>query len=94
MTGIPGSSDQHSDNIIKPSHEKTNNRPNQAVQPQKRTRSLKFRIKEEEMYYFGSKNTEADQLRSYCTADLQLYFHLCMLLVFLCSSLYDKTRNK
>ena len=57
---------------------------NQAVQAQKRARSLKFRTSvEEELYYLCSENKGADQLRSYCEADLLLCFRLCRLLVFL-----------
>ena len=56
---------------------------NQAVQSQKQARSLKFRIKEVEgLYYPCSENKGADQLRSYCEADLRLCFRLCRLLVF------------
>ena len=56
---------------------------NQPVQAQKRARSLKFRIKvEEELYYPSSENKGADQLRSYCEADLRLCFRICRLLVF------------
>ena len=56
---------------------------NQAVQSQKQARSLKFRIKEEEeVYYPCSENKGADQLRSYCEADLRLCFRKCRLLVF------------
>ena len=59
------------------------NRP--AVQAQKRARSLKFQIYvEEELYYPSSENKGADQLRSYCEADLRLCFRLCRLLVFPC----------
>ena len=48
-----------------------------------RARSLKFRIKvEEELYYPSSENKGADQLRSYCEADLCLWFRLFRLLVF------------
>ena len=55
----------------------------QAVQPQKQARSLKFQIKEEEgLYYPCSENKGADQLRSYCEADLRLCFRICRLLVF------------
>ena len=58
---------------------------NQAVQAQKMARSLKFRIEvEEELYYPSSENKGADQLRSYCEADLRLCFRLCRLLVFPC----------
>ena len=48
---------------------------NQSVQSQKRARSLKFRIQvEEELCYPRSENKGADQLRSYCEADLRLLF--------------------
>ena len=57
---------------------------NQAVQSQKRARSLKFWISvEEELYYPSSENKGDDQLRSYCEADLRLRFRLGRLLVFL-----------
>ena len=56
---------------------------NRPVQSQKRARSLKFWIyKVEELYYPCSENKGADQLRSYCEADLRLCFRLCRLLVF------------
>ena len=38
----------------------------------------------EELYYPSSENKGADQLRSYCEADLRLCFRLCRLLVFPC----------
>ena len=41
--------------------------------------------KVEKLYYPCSENKSADQLRSYCEADLCLCFHLCRLLVFPCS---------
>ena len=51
---------------------------NQAVQPQKMAKGLKFRILEVEgLYYVCSKNKGADQLHSYCPADLRLCFHIC-----------------
>ena len=44
---------------------------------------MKFRIQvEEELYYPSSENKGADQLRSYCEADLRLCFRLGRLLVF------------
>ena len=53
---------------------------NQAAQPQKQARSLKFRIKEEEeLYYPSSENKGADQLRGYREADLCLCFRLIFL---------------
>ena len=56
---------------------------NQAVQSQKQTGSLKFRIqKEKEVYYPCSENKGADQLRGYREADLCLCFRICRLLVF------------
>ena len=59
---------------------------NRPVQSQKQARNLKFWILEEErLYYPCSENKGADQLCSYCTADLRLCFHLCRLLVFPCS---------
>ena len=64
----------------------TRSNTNRAVQPQKITRSLKFWIKKvEELYYPCSENKGADQLCSYCTADLWLCFHLCKSLVFSCN---------
>ena len=39
------------------------------------------------MYYPCGENKGADQLRSYCEADLRLCFRLCKLLVFPCSGL-------
>ena len=51
---------------------------NRAVQSQKISESLKFRIKEvEEMYCLCSENKGADQLRSYCAADLRHCFRIC-----------------
>ena len=56
---------------------------NQPVQSQKQARSLKFWIeKEEELYYPSTENKGTDQLGSYCTADLHLYFHICKNMVF------------
>ena len=64
----------------------TRSNTNQAVQSQKIARSLKFCMKEEEgLYYPLNENKGADQLRSYCEADLRLCFRLCRLLVFPCS---------
>ena len=40
-------------------------------------RGLKFRTKVvEELYYPYSENKGADQLRSYCAADLRLFFRI------------------
>ena len=61
----------------------TRSHTNQAVQPLEMTRGLKFCIWEiEVLYYPSSKNKGADQLRSYCEADLRLCFRICRLLVF------------
>ena len=50
---------------------------NRPVLSQKQARSLKFRIEEEEkLYYLCSENKGADQLRSYCEADLRLCFRI------------------
>ena len=69
---------------------------NRALQAQKQARSLKFWIyKVEELHYPCSENKGADQLRSYCEADLRLCFRLCRLLVFPCggSLLTDKIQG-
>ena len=51
---------------------------NQAVQPQKKARGLKFQIwKVEGLYYTCSENKGADQLRDYREADLRLCFRIC-----------------
>ena len=48
---------------------------NQAVQLQKMATGLKFRIfKVEGLHYLCSENKGADQLRSYCAADLRLSY--------------------
>ena len=50
---------------------------NQPVMSLKKARSLKFQILEGEgLYYPCSENKGADQLCSYCTADLRLYFRI------------------
>ena len=50
---------------------------NRPVQSQKKARSSKFQIyEEEELYYPCSENKGADQLRSYCEADLRLCFRI------------------
>ena len=50
---------------------------NRPVQFQEKARILKFRIyEEEELYYPCSENKGADQLCSYCTADLRLCFRI------------------
>ena len=56
---------------------------NQAVQPQKIARGLKFRIKVVEgLYYQCRENKGADQLHSYREADLRLCFRICKKPVF------------
>ena len=56
---------------------------NQAGQPLKVARGLKFCIKEVEvLYYPSSENKDADQLRGYCEADLRPCFRICKTLVF------------
>ena len=56
---------------------------NRAVQPQKMAIGLKFRIYiEEGSLYPCSENKGADQLRSYCAADLRLCFRICKKPVF------------
>ena len=51
---------------------------NRAVQPQKMAIGWKFwNWKEEGLYYLCSENKGADQLRSYCAADLRLCFRIC-----------------
>ena len=50
---------------------------NRLVQSQKQARGLKFWLEvEEELYFPSSENNGADQLRSYCEADLRLCFHI------------------
>ena len=58
---------------------------NQAVQQQKMSRGLTFRIqKAEGLYYLGSENKGADQLCSYREADMRLSFRICKKLVSSC----------
>ena len=67
---------------------------NRAVQSQKMVRGLKFWIKiVEELYYPCSENKGADQLRSYCEADLRLCFRLCRLLDFSRGGSYNLAIN-
>ena len=61
----------------------TRSHTNRAVQPQKMSRGLKFRIYEVEvLYYPYSENKDADQLHSYYAADLRLCFRICTKPVF------------
>ena len=56
---------------------------NQAVQPHRMARSLKFRIKEVQgMFYLCSENKGVVQLRGYREADLRLCFRICKKPVF------------
>ena len=60
---------------------------NRPVQPQKKVRILKFWVPvqvEEVLYYPCSKNKGADQLRSYCEADLRLCFRTGKIRFFFC----------
>ena len=68
---------------------------NRPLQSQKRARSLKFRILvNENLYYPSSKNKGADQLRSYCEADLRLCFSPRQIVGFPTRRLNDTiTRN-
>ena len=55
---------------------------NRAVQAQKMARGWKVWIlKVEELYYPCSENKGADQLHSYCEADVCLCFCICGILV-------------
>ena len=56
---------------------------NKTVQSPEHNRILKFRIYEEEgLYYPCSGNKDADQLRSYCEADLRLCYRIWKMFVF------------
>ena len=87
--------------MLEPLHEETNNLDfrtrsytNCPVQSQKKARSFKFRIKVEEgLFYLRSENKSADQLCSYCTADLCLCFRICRLMFFLCGGLFGSRFN-
>ena len=59
-------------------------KPNNVVSEQVRHKHRRWLEKVEELYYACSENKGADQLRSYCEADLRLCFRLCRLLVFPC----------
>ena len=66
----------------------TRSATNRPVQLQKMARGLKFWIElEEELYYPCCENKGADQLGSYCEADLRLCFCIGQIPVFSrCSS--------
>ena len=62
---------------------------NRAVQSQNKARTLKLWIEvDKELYYPSGGNKGADQLCSYCTADLRLCFRICKLLFFSCEGSY------
>ena len=54
---------------------------NRAVQSQKMARNFRFR-KVEGLHYLCNENNGADQLHSYCAADLRLCFRICKKSVF------------
>ena len=60
----------------------TRSNTNRPIHPQKRDRILKFCTQVEELYYPCSENKGADQLHSYCEADLHLCFRIGKNLVF------------
>ena len=65
---------------------------NRLVQLQQMARSLKFWMEEEvPLYYPCSETKDADQLCSYCTADLRLWFCIGKLFVF--SAFFDEGSN-
>ena len=66
---------------------------NLAVQTQKKVRRLNFCFKKEEEVFPCSENKGADQLRSYCEADLRLCFRLCRLLVIPCGGSIMEVRQ-
>ena len=50
---------------------------NRPIHPWKKAKIIKFGLNvEEELYYPSSENKGADQLRSYCEADLRLCFRI------------------
>ena len=63
---------------------------NWPVKSQKKARSSRFWIQEEEgLYYSRSENKGSDQLCSYCTGDLHLCLRISKLLFFSCNGSYD-----
>ena len=68
---------------------------NRAVQAQKMVRDWEFWIQiVEELSYPCSENKGADQIRSYCEADLRLCFRICRLLVFSWGGSNDKLSSE
>ena len=51
-----------------------------------RLKTRNFGLKKKDCTIRAAKNKGADQLCSYCTADLRLCFRICKLLVFSCGS--------
>ena len=47
-----------------------------------RLKNLDLELEVEELFYLSSENKGADQLRSYCEADLRLCFRICKIPVF------------
>ena len=67
---------------------------NQAVQPLKMSRGMKFRIQVVEgLNYPCSENKGADLLRGYREADLRLCFRICKKPVFLRRGSYGLNRR-
>ena len=71
--------------ILKPFEIPAWSNTNGPVQSQKQASSLTFGFrKQRNCTTCVAKNKGADQLCSYCTADLHLCFRICRLFVFLC----------
>ena len=70
-----------------PVREKTNNLGSDQVRHKPVCTATQAKV-EEGLFYLCSENKGADQLRSYCEADLHLCFCLCRLLVFSCEGSY------
>ena len=60
----------------------TRSETNQAVQPQKMARRLKFWILEKEGLYSDYNKKRYDQLRGFRAADLRICFRICKKQVF------------
>ena len=80
---------RESPSVNKPPHRKTNNVVFEQVQHKpactstEETWKLEISdLRKEGVYYLCRENKVADQLRSYCEADLRLCFRICRLLVF------------
>ena len=74
--------------VYEPSHEKTNNLGflpglTNICLYSPRFKKLENSIYQEKGFYYSrTEKKGADQLYSYCTPDLCLWFHICRLLVF------------